>query len=138
MVEIEEFYVIAENGTCVFARTNRRDSAEGDLIAGFLNAINLLSTRVNSDTIQAFGFGNHQLIVHFEYNMQFVALVTKDTRMKAIRKQLQLFATGFFEMYPPEYMAKKWRGNLGIFASLNNPFNKFIANPHVRMQAAIW
>ncbi len=138
MPEIEEFYVITENGACVFSKTYGRDSLQGDLLAGFLSAINMLSTHVTSDTIQAFNFGNRQLIMHQEQEMQFVAVVGKGVNPKSIRKQLQAFAKRFFELYPPEYMAKKWAGNLDIFARLNEPFNQLIADPLVRMQAAIW
>src|SRR4030042_7076036 len=130
MTEIEEFYVIAENGTCVFARTNARDKCEGDLVAGFLNAINLLSAHITSDTIQVFRFGTCQSILYSEHNMLFVALVPKSAHIKTIRKKLELFAGKFFEMYSPEYMTLKWRGNLDIFAGLNEPFTKFIADPH--------
>ncbi len=138
MPEIEEFYVITANGACVFSRTSGREGIQGDLLAGFLSAINMLSTHVTSDTIQAFNFGNRQLIMHQEHDMQFVAVVSKGTNPKSIRKQLQAFAARFFELYSPDYMAKKWSGNLDIFARLNEPFNQLIADPLVRMQAAIW
>ncbi len=138
MPDIEEFYVITENGACVFAKTNGRDSIQGDLLAGFLSAINMLSTHVTSDTIQAFNFGNRQWILHQEHEMQFVAVVGKGINAKSVRKQLQAFATRFFELYTPEYMAKKWSGNLDIFKRLNEPFNQLLADPLVRMQAAIW
>ncbi len=138
MAEIEEFYVITENGACVFAKTGGRDGMQSDLLAGFLSAINMLSTHVTSDTIKAFNFGNRQLILHQDHGMQFVAVTGKGVHPNGIRKQLQAFAARFFELYSPEYMTKKWSGNLDIFTRLNEPFNQFIADPLVRMQAVIW
>ncbi len=138
MADIEEFYVIADTGTCVFAKAGERDGMQRDLLAGLLSAINMLSTHVTADTIQAFSFGARQLILHQEHGMQFVAVVSKGANAKAIRKQLQRFAACFFELFPPDYMAKQWRGNLDVFARLREPFNQFIADPAVRMQAVIW
>ncbi len=138
MTGLEEFYVITETGICVFSKTQEGHRAQDvDLIAGYINALNAFSIQMTSDHIQSVHFQKSKLIINNRNGMQFVARVGKEEPTPVIRQKLEEFAGHFFKMFPPEFLAHKWRGNMDCFKKVNGTFNQSFQDICTEMRIAM-
>ncbi len=69
--------------------------------------------------------------------MQFVARVGKEEPTPVIRQKLEEFAGHFFKMFPPEFLAHKWRGNMDCFKKVNGTFNQSFQDICTEMRIAM-
>ncbi len=125
MTGMEEFYVITETGMCVYSKTQQsHQKKDVDLVAGYINALNAFSVEMTSDQIRSVYFDKSKLIINNQHGMQFVARVGYDASTTVVRRKLEDFAGRFFKMFPPEFLAKKWRGNMDCFAKVDGTFRQ--------------
>jgi hypothetical protein len=138
MTGMEEFYVITETGICVYSKTQDGPKKKDvDLIAGYINALNAFSLEMTSDHIRSVHFQNSKLIINNQHGMQFVARVGYDASTTVVRRKLDDFAGRFFKMFPPEFIAKKWRGNMDCFAKIDGTFHQSFHDFYAEMRIAM-
>jgi hypothetical protein len=125
MTGMEEFYVITDTGMCVYSKAkDGHQTQDVDLVAGYINALNAFSLQVAQDHIRSIHLGKSKLIINHRHGMQFVARVGREARTANVRKNLQDFSGRFFKMFPPEFIAKKWRGNMACFEKIDSTFHQ--------------
>ncbi len=125
MTGLEEFYVITNTGMCVYSKTQKTHPMQDvDLVAGYINALNAFSVQMTRDHIRSVHFGKSKLIINNQHGMQFVARVGNDASTSVVRQKLEDFAGRFFKMFPPEFIATKWRGNMDCFAKIDGTFHQ--------------
>lgn len=138
MTGMEEFFVITETGMCVYSKIQEgHQKKDVDLIAGYINALNAFSVEMTQDHIRSVHFGKSKLIINNQHGMQFVARVGYEASTTIVRQKLEDFAGRFFKIFPPEFIAKKWRGNMDCFAQIDGTFHQsfreFCADMHIAM-----
>ena len=124
MTFLEEFYVITDTGMCLYSKTQGHKNQDADLIAGYINALNAFSIQMSRDHIRSVNFGKSKLIFENKYGIQFVARVGRNTKTAEIRKKIEDFSDRFFRIFPPEFIAKKWRGNMDCFKKIEGTFQQ--------------
>ncbi len=135
---MEEFFVISETGMCLYSKIQEgHQTQDVDLIAGYINALNAFSVQVTREHIRSVYFGTSKLIVENRHGMQFVARVGREAKTADIRKKLGDFSGRFFKMFPPEFIAKKWRGNMDCFAKIEGTFHKSFNDVCTEMHIAM-
>ncbi len=138
MTGVEEFYVITETGMCVYSKTQEgHQKKDVDLIAGYINALNAFSVEMTSDQIRSVHFDKSKLIINNQQGMQFVARVGYEASTSVVRQKLKEFAGHFFKMFPPEFIAHKWRGNMECFAKVDGTFKQSFHELCAEMRSAM-
>ncbi|HMF30486.1 MAG TPA: hypothetical protein VKK79_03685 [Candidatus Lokiarchaeia archaeon] len=135
---IEEFYVIAPSGLCVFSKkTGHHYSPDADLVAGYLNVLNSMSQNIAEGGITSLCFENSQLVINHSRGMQFVARTSTAIDSETVEANLLKFSNRFFKMFSTEYVCTKWTGNIDVFRCLDVVYHRFLGNAFPKLPVAM-
>ena len=137
MPGINEFYIITENGTCIYSKS-RAAEIDQTLFAGFMTALYSFSHQMAKDNLNAFSLGKSKYIIVGAKKLLFVARTDIKEKEKGVQKALEEMRDIFFKRFKADMFGENWDGDVNVFTVLHADYARFLLDSEEKMRSSVW
>jgi len=137
MPVVDEFYIIAQSGLCLYSKS-RQAEIDQTLFSGFLTALNTMSQELTKEGISSLVFHNSRYTISKVEEILFIARTDTKTKDAVVRKELVEMQKTFLKFFSPSDIIKNWNGDTSLFKMLDHEYEHFFVASAAKRMASLF
>jgi len=133
---IQDFWILADSGVVLFHRVYNKN-LDAQLFGGLMTALHTFAEQISKGGLSNFELNNKRFSVIKRNNFLFIADSSKDIKPKKILKELDIIATKFFKLYPPEVL-DNFSGNVKTFLNFDKEIENSFQGTVKKFRNSFW